>query len=477
MSHQSCGGCGREVEKAHRVHAGVRYCQRCYCREFKRRLCEGCGTYKRMLRSEPQPRCQACIAAQPCVRCKRVGQPVGLMTPSGPACNSCRTYFTKERPCQQCGTLSRRLSRTAFEQGEKEVCPRCASAHHRTCSICRRHRPGEADADGRWRCGRCAESAVTQCQTCARPMPSGRGKRCDACYWRDRAASNARQLVELMTRPRVREAFLAFAAWLVQEESAMPRRVRRLPEHAKFFAELDRLADAEWTAEFLLQHFVPATLRRHELPVKWLGLQGNSLPSKEDKQRQADLRRVNEAIMQLPPNSVARKVVDGFAGNLLKRLADGEMSVRSVRLALRPAISLLQTEDRAGGRLPQQAALERYLDNVPGQRAAMSTFLCFLKTTHGVVLKLPPKRSTASAATRKTLERQIAALVLASKSGSVVDKRWVPMALRYFHRLSAAQAKAIHAGAVTIETTTGLELRFEGNIYWLPKTPELAPTG
>lgn len=34
-----CDGCGRLMARAHRQHAGKRYCGTCYAREFKRRLC------------------------------------------------------------------------------------------------------------------------------------------------------------------------------------------------------------------------------------------------------------------------------------------------------------------------------------------------------------------------------------------------------------------------------------------------------
>lgn len=477
MSEDLCGCCGDPMEKAHRVHAGVKYCQRCYCREFKRLLCGGCGMFKRLLRSEGNPRCQGCIASQPCVRCRRAGLPVGVMTEFGPACNSCRTYFLEHRPCELCGTPTQRLTRMVTDEGEKQACPRCATADHRTCACCRRHRPCEAGTDGKWRCRPCIDTGQVPCETCAQPMPAGRGKRCEACYFRDRAARSAGQLVELMSRPRVREAFLAFTAWLVLDDRGLQRRVSRLRQHADFFVELDRLDDEQWSGEFLLRHLGTATLRRFELPVKWLELQGAVTLSEEDKQREADLRRVKQAATRLPPNTVARQVVEGFAEELLKRHAAGELSVRSARLALRPAISLLEVEDPAGGRLPRQAALERYLDEVPGQRAAVSTFLGFLRASHGVDLRLPPKRSATSPAARKALEQQVAALVRDPQRREGLDKRWVPLALRYFHRLSATEAKVIHSAAVTVDARDGLELQFDGRVYWVPKQPMLAAAG
>lgn len=459
-----CGACEEPLQgPAHRVHAGIKYCQRCYCREFKRLLCAGCGMFKRLLRSEERPRCQACLSAQPCVRCKRLGQPVGLMTEYGPACNSCRVYFLEPQPCEVCGVPSQRLSRVANDEGTKRLCPRCATQHHHTCADCRRYRPCETGANGKWRCQPCVDAGTVPCGTCSKPMPAGLGKRCGGCYWRERGERSACQLVELMSTARAREAFSAFAAWLLEDEKGIERRTRRLPEHAQFFVSLDQLADEPWTGEFLLRNFSTAALRRFELPVKWLQIHSGTALSTEDKLRAADMRRVREAVEGLPEGTLARQVIEAFAADLIKRHDAGALSAQSARLALRPAVSLLKEEDEALGRLPRQEALETYLSRVPGQRAAVSTFLGFMRSKHGLELRLPPKR-TASAA-RKALEKQIAAMV---QDQAPVDKRWIVLALRYFHHLSAAEAKAVHAAASLADKADGVELTVEGHVYWVP---------
>lgn len=473
QSERVCDACEEPLERpAHRVHAGVHYCQRCYCREFKRRLCVGCGMFKRLLRSEERPHCQACLAALPCVRCKRVGRSVGLMTEYGPACDSCRVYFVEPQPCEACGTLSQRMSRAVMGGTEKRVCPRCATKHHRTCAECRRSRSCEPGMDGKWRCKACVDLGSVPCQTCSKLMPAGFGKRCSGCYWRERGDRSSGQLVELLSTRRVREAFLAFAAWLLEDEKGIERRTRRLPEHAQFFVSLDQLADEPWTGEFLLKNFTTALLRKYELPVKWLESRSGIAHSEEDKRDAADLRRVREAVAQLPAGTLARQVANAFAIELINRHTAGELSAKSVRMALRPAISLLEEEDPEGNRLPGQAALGAYLGQVPGQRAALSTFLGFLRAKHSLDLRLPPKPSAL--AVRKVLEKQIAAMVQDQRP---IDKRWIVIALRYFHHLSAAEARAIHAAASSVDTTEGVELTLNDSVYWVPKPPALTSVG
>lgn len=278
-----------------------------------------------------------------------------------------------------------------------------------------------------------------------------------------------------MSKPRSKGAFLEFAAWLFKDEKGIERRTRRLPEHAQFFVALDKLGDEQWTGEFLLSNFSTAVVRRYELPVKWLETRSGCTVSDEDKRDAADLRRVREAIGRLPVGTLANQVADEFASELIKRHSAGELSAKSARMAMRPAISLLEEEDAQGSRLPTQTALESYLGKVPGQRAAVSTFLGFLRANHDLELRLPPKQSSSAA--RKALERQIAAMVQEQRPTAEADKRWVLLALRYFHQLSAADAKAIHAAASRADTADGVELRLGNSVYWMPRRQGSLPAG
>ena len=142
-----------------------------------------------------------------------------------------------------------------------------------------------------------------------------------------------------------------------------------------------------------------------------------------------------------------------------------------MRLAFRPAVALLAEEDPLGERAPTQAALERYLVTKPGQRAAVSTFLGFLKANCGIELRLPKKITVDSAVGRRALEKQIAALMSPPVNADQVAKHWAPLALRYFHHLSAADAKTVYAGSSAQPRAGGTVLSFQGQEYWIPAEP------
>lgn len=473
LSHQLlpiCGACERTVIKATRVEAGVRYCSTCYARLFKRLLCSGCGMFKRLLASEENRRCQACVAAMPCIRCRRSGRPLGKLTAQGPACNSCSVYFLDLRPCEVCNGMARALSLLRTADGDKSACPRCLRADQRTCASCRKHRVCAQATDGRWRCRLCTEVGEVACSVCSASMPAGQGKRCQACYWVERCARDASQLGELLRMKRVRDAFAEFTAWLPAQGSAQ-RAAMGLRKHVEFFELLDGTGEEAWTGGFLLKQFGTAVLRRYELPVRWLQLRaGVALPA-QDKAREADSRRVRKAVSTLPPGSVARGLLEAFERELQRRCDGGKLTERSMRLAFRPAVALLAMEDPHGSRAPRQDALDRYLSSVPGQRAAVSTFLGFLKASHVIELQLPPKPAATSAAARKKLEKQIAALIAPPVDADRVAKLWAPLALRYFHHLSATQAKMICNESTPQPHSRGMVLAYQGQNYWIPAEP------
>lgn len=267
---------------------------------------------------------------------------------------------------------------------------------------------------------------------------------------------------------------MAFAAWL-PSQGYVNKAAAGLHKHVQFFELLDNTGDVAWTGDFLLKHLGPATLRKYELPMRWLQAErGLALPL-EDKAREADARRVRKAVGSMPEGSVGREILEAFEAELARRRAAGKLSDLSMRLAFRPALVLLALEDADGARAPSQATLERYLANTPGQRAALSTFLGFLKASRGIELRLPPKQAGNSAAARKALEKQITALMAPSADAAQVAKRWTPLALRYLHHLSPAQAKEVAARAVAKEEGRGTVLSCDGHDYWIPREPSALP--
>ena len=211
-----CDECGARDVKIARVYKGLRYCQTCYKRMFKRRLCPGCGNFARLPIRFSHAVCQSCERRKPCVRCGRVGRKIGKLTAYGPACNSCAPYYREPEPCEACGKLSTRLSRKASLGHDLRVCQRCVRSDHKTCEACRHHRPLVESADGRKLCAVCLEKGEIPCPKCGQPMPAGCGQQCWTCYWTALAEARVQMDCAAFSSSALAEHFQAFGTWLIQ---------------------------------------------------------------------------------------------------------------------------------------------------------------------------------------------------------------------------------------------------------------------
>ena len=140
-------------------------------------------------------------------------------------------------------------------------------------------------------------------------------------------------------------------------------------------------------------------------------------------------------------------------------------------MALRPAVSLLLAASQEGAELPNQAALNDILRRAPGQRAAASTFLGFLKVRYAIELKARPTTSHGVADARKKLGAQLSEIANSDQPDSKSRMQWDVAALRYFHHLSKRQALEVIKTARRAFFATGDELHVGVQVFWIPHPP------
>lgn len=423
--------------------------------------------FNKLLVSDPLAKCLKCKRDAPCIRCGIAGRPLGMFLPQGPVCNSCYPHFREPQSCSSCGKLARRIVRGA--QGDGQIlCHRCANSHHRTCGLCRRHRECSAAEDGSWICAKCRGQGTAYCQTCATPMAAGRGKQCEACYWHARSLLLGKQMAERLSSGRLRQSFLDYTVWA--SNSVDPKRLSlTIRRHVEFFLTLDKDPKNEWSSEFLLQTFGTHGLRKFELPVRWVQEAHGVELTESDKLTAAELQKAKNLLEKVPPETVAGRVLVEFFDRMTLKLKGAKVQPRSVRLAIRPAVSLLSLADPHWNTMPNQAALDKLLSQTPGQRAAVSTFLGFLKRRFGIELTskaFPAKQATDR---RKRLGEELAKMARSTERDSEYEHRWNVSALAYFHHLSLADAKKLLKVATISPSGDGHEVIAESGNYWIPK--------
>ena len=432
-----CSECRRHGVRIVRVHRGERFCQTCYKRLFKRRLCPQCGNFARLPRFEQNAVCLTCENARPCVRCGKTDVRVGMRTPYGPACIACTPYFKPPEPCERCGAPSRWLSRREELEHDLRLCPRCTRASHGTCEACRRYRALEPAADGRRLCRACTEHGEIPCPECRQPMPAGCGKRCWDCYWRQVAQHRIRLNAAGLAAPALAQQFTDFGVWLIEKTGAH-KTALNIKRYLEFFQQMAKKWDDIPRYDALLEHFGAAGLRRRLLAVRWMEAAGLVVVDADAREADSERRRIEETLNRQPAGSQLAGILAGYHATLRARARAGKCTLRTVRLALSPAAGLLNMAAAGRGLPPDQRVLEAFLRQSPGQQAALSSFVTYLRRAYGTELALPRRSAVQRQKERRAkLLPELLAMMREAGRTEVVDGRWLRIALQYFHGLPA----------------------------------------
>ncbi|WP_142660725.1 hypothetical protein [Methylacidimicrobium tartarophylax] len=349
------------------------------------------------------------------------------------------------------------------------LCPKCARADHGTCPACRRHRLLSAGPDGRLLCRVCREKGEIPCPSCGKPMPAGRGKVCETCYWTDTCRKRIRLDRAAFSTAGMEKDFGEFGEWLIGDKGPH-KAALTVHRYLSFFLEIER----EWKNvppyRELLAHFGAEGLRRARIPMRWLreakGVKVDAAAREEDSER----RRIEGIVGTFGQGTEAHRILVDYAGKLMQRVEEGKTSLRSVRLALTPAAALLRRAAQKGGGLPDQTLLDRYLLDAPGQKAAATGFANFLRKTRSLKLSVRTDAKKAKEAQRRTLKKKIVAMARHPEEGEDFIRRWIAAGLEYFHSVKFNR-KALEAVSAKVDEG-GLRVVAGGRTYWLPNWRE-----
>lgn len=461
-----CDECGRDMAKAHRRHKGQRYCTICYARLFKHRMCPKCGNMARLPKNDENAVCIACERNKPCIRCGKVDYAIGKITDYGPVCNSCAHYFREPKPCGLCGTLSSRLTRVKRAGITVPVCPKCAHRDHGTCPDCRRHRLLLKAPDDRMVCKICLEKGEVPCPSCGNRMPAGRGKICETCYWDGLFRKRLQINLSAFSVCVLREQFAQFGDWLLKEIGGH-KSALSLHRYLHFFLEMEKRWQRIPSYPELLEGFGAEKLRRLQVPMRWLNQTKAIVSDAATREQDSDRRRIEAILSSLTDRNLAL-LLNGYREQRMIRVAEGKATLRSVRLALRPAASLLLLTGAAGLSVPNQALLNQYLAEAPGQRAAITGFIHFLNEKYPLGLVAQTDESRIRKARKKKLEAEMQVLIQASNEDTDFRRKWLSVALAYFHDLPRKVGNNLREQDIAGTRDEGLTITWNKAQYWVP---------
>lgn len=462
-----CDKCGRAMSKAKKVHRGMKYCETCYARLFKRALCSACGNYARLPKFRPLDVCRKCELQAPCVRCKRIGRPVGKLTAEGPACASCAPYFREPRPCEHCSRLSTTLVRMSVEGQQLKCCPACRSRlRTSSCSACRRPR-AIVTSQGPALCKKCFVIGDVPCPVCSISMPAGRGNACEACAWEKSLNKRVTQATESIADLRERTAVVDFASWLRDRRGAQFASLN-LSRYLPFLHEVHTCWDRIPTYAELVEHASAEGLRRVRLVIFWMEDARQLVIDPTVREEVSERRRISK-LLGLVPNGPSLQALEGYHQLLLTHMADGRTTLRSIRLALGAAVRLMHTTDPSGQKLPNQDAFLKHLRARPGLWASSIGFVGHLNRLFDCRINPWVDVEWISKATRALRERKLLMLYKEGEQGDAFERRWISAALAYFHQLGRVGLKAFQYRSDEENGCPGFTVRYRESDYWVPR--------
>jgi hypothetical protein len=295
-------------------------------------------------------------------------------------------------------------------------------------------------------------------------MPAGYGNRCETCALKQRIVKITQLNCKKLSKQDVISLYQEFSEWLNQRVG-LRQAVSSLSRYVKFFIEIESMAYESISYQKLILKFSAAGLRRWMIPVEFLLQKHNLSVIEHEKTEDSESRQISNLMNQLPIDSPLRPVIEGYHNYLLLRKESGQSKIRSVRLAIKPAIALLQFTGLK--EMPCQSDLEGYLRRKPGQRAALSGFVGFLRDQYGVEWCLPCHVKKSKLYMKKEAEHRLIELLQKPDSSVLYQKRLLSAKLLYFHGVE------IKAKDIKFETEIVDErycvVKIGGNQYYLPR--------
>ena len=379
-SQNSCSICGKA--QVTRKFQEEYYCANCYAKWFKKKACKGCGQLKRIHRSGEL--CLECERKTDCVRCGKTAGTfeVGMISPYGAVCSACVRYFREEKECSECGKMTRDRYRSPVKN--ESVCLSCYRKYtFGTCKNCRRYR--KIHNEEKRLCKKCDEQLLSTCPKCKGEMPSGYGKVCPDCARRTLLFNMIRLNVHIFRNKAVKTAYKKFIFWYMRK-CGLSVALHKGADFMQFFIDCDEIWQQIPDYAELVTHFKPNGLRANLTILRWLLDTNQIIVDEALKDDLAELERI-QALFNKLKESVP--CIASYYRKLQRRCDEGKTSLKSVRLALQPAIDLISTNEITD--YPTQDQLNQYLVKKSGQTAAITGFINHLKSEYHRELEIDRK--------------------------------------------------------------------------------------
>ena len=275
------------------------------------------------------------------------------------------------------------------------------------------------------------------------------------------------------TVPVMADHFDRFGAWLAVTVGDNKAAIT-VNRYLSFFLEIEKVWQAIPDYARLIAHFSAEGLRRVRLPMRWMQETGLVVKDGTLQAEDSEQRQIAGILKAVEGDPAGLRILKGYLDTLMARAKTGKLSLHSVRLAMAPAKALLLDIQKTGLKTPDQKTVDAYLAKMPGQRAAVTGFVRYLRETHSLDVVVPKAKDRAAQKVRqRKLEQEMLAMMRDGGEGEEFLRRWVSVGLAHFHGVSRKVGRVVEVEKLKVEGG-GAVLDFSGKSYWIPFPKEVS---
>lgn len=383
VSDCDCEYCHEKLTDFDYRYKGKHYCKKCYNYLFHFKKCTVCKRRRKIFYALKTPICKFCqVKEKPCIRCNKSQYEFGKITEFGPACKSCAKYFTINKKCLECGESNHTVSnRSLLDGSTKLLCQKCFKKKLPICSSCayRREAFSYSIDTNKPLCKICTIEVNRVCKQCNKLFPAGMGRICSECSSDNSLAKKVKLISESLS-PYMSSYFTKFNSWLKKRRGTVYVSYRIRHYHSYFLAldnfceELQRIPTYEEVAD----RFTIAETRKYLSVTTFLDEMGVIKIDEVIQDKYANLDMIDKYLASFKKGTYKHKLLHSYHSYLEGKLASNKTTIRSMRLAITPAVKFLKYCDNFSEKKPNNFMLSGYLWIYPGQKAAITGFINFL---------------------------------------------------------------------------------------------------
>jgi len=440
MKSEYCCHCSGEIKHSKFYQLGKMYCSSCYSLYYKLRECVACGKKRRISCKIDVPLCKQCeFQGAVCIKCEGEIGKVGLVHVDGPVCHSCVVYYMPLKKCDWCGGSRIGVSKRRLERGEALICNSCFTGTLPTCSSCGYKRKAFFyDFSKKPQCRICIEE-TRLCRECALEIPAGSGHYCIECSY-SRTLNRRIKKGAITLSPYFSDLFKDFGEWLM-DRRGVGFSAAHINKYLPYFSNLDELAkklERRPNYREIVARFTVAMTRKNLLVTVFLDEFGVVMVDQSIKDEYSNLDMIERHMDKFDKNSAYYAMLEAYYFELLGRLESSKTTVRSLRLAMTPAVKLLLACEHFGIEKPTNDMLDGVMWVSPGQRSAITGFVNFLNRKYGLNLALS-SRSELVIEKPKETKMQLKDRLIRMLRQPVLSENYshdlLILSLAYFHKL------------------------------------------